>query len=106
MGTHRQSAVAAQSKIRSAVIEALESRRMLSIAFIAGLVRVHGTAGDDVMSAEFNADGTTLTVRHNTMVRHYKTSTVNLILFAGREGNDLMTLASNVYIPAQIYGEG
>jgi hypothetical protein len=38
-------------------------------------VRVYGTAADDTMSAEFNADGTTLTVRHNTMVRHYRPPT-------------------------------
>ena len=93
MGTarHADAVADAQSRIRRAVVETLESRRLLSIAFIDGLVRVYGGAGDDVMSAEFNADGTTMTVRHNAMVRHYKTSTVNLIVMAGREGNDLMT---------------
>src|SRR5215211_3905286 len=87
-------------------IELLERRRLLSFSFANGLLLVRGSGGDDVISIEFNAEGTRVVVRNNGSVRRYNVGDVRSIVLRGSFGNDSLTLAPNVFIPADIYGEG
>src|SRR5215212_10798245 len=100
------SAKAAARAISSAVIETLEARRLLSVSFADGILRVRGTDADDVISVEADETGNRLAVRDNASVRRFNTADVRLILIVGRGGNDTLSLLPSVFVPSEIYGEG
>ena len=80
-----------QRKLASAVIETLETRRLFSILFVDGLVRVYSGAGDDVVTIDTDPAGVRLIVNENGSVRRYNVADVNLIRVATRGGNDRVT---------------
>src|SRR4051812_44623927 len=86
-------------------VEPLEPRRLLSASFAGGVLSIRGTSSDDVISLAFNPEETRIVVSDNGAIRRFNISDVHLIVIAGREGNDSLSLASNVWIPADLYGQ-
>jgi len=64
----------------------LEQRRLLSVSLVGSTLTVNGTAGNDV--ATFTLSGSNLLVSDNGVNSSYATSSVNLIVFNGLDGND------------------
>jgi len=64
----------------------LEQRRLLSVSLVGSTLTVNGTTANDV--ATFTLSGSNLLVSDNGVNSSYATSSVNLIVFNGLDGND------------------
>ena len=89
-----------------ALCEALEFRRLLTVTFDQGYLKVRGGEGDDVIFVEFNEELTRVVVRDNTSIRRFNVSDVFSITLLGRGGNDTLSLASNVCRAGNRVGAG
>jgi len=86
-------------------IEPLEGRVLLS-AVLKGLsLALNGTPGNDTFVVSVNAaDATKLDVSDNGTVTSFPLASVKKIKANGKAGNDVITLAGNVAVPAMIKG--
>lgn len=80
----------------------LEQRRLLSVSLVGSTLTVNGTAGDDV--ATFTLSGSNLLVSDNGVNSSFATSSVNLIVFNGLDGNDNADVSSDLLINASLVG--
>ena len=87
-------------------MEELERRRLLSVSFAAGIVRVIGTAGNDAITVDADGGVARLVVQDNASVRRFNTADVQMVLIDGRDGDDTISLTPAVTLPSQVYGEG
>ena len=77
------------------MFEILESRRLMSVSLVGGVLTIDGTAGADVLNVQqFNA--TTLRTQDNGVVQFFADSAVNSIVINGAAGNDSLTVGPNV----------
>jgi Ca2+-binding RTX toxin-like protein len=86
------------------VIEALEQRRVLSVALDHGILVVQGTAGDDQLQVYTSHYADRLTVKDNGVVRLFAVSEITGILIQGGDGNDLLSDWGDLAIAMTISG--
>jgi hypothetical protein len=79
----------------SNTLEALESRRLLSVTLQNGLLRIVGTAGDDLIKVKHPLndtgtrwDQTRTIVEINGEQSFFRTGQIRKLIINGREGND------------------
>ncbi len=70
----------------SAAIEVLEGRRMLSASLVKGILRITGTAGDDVI--RISRSGTSIEVDINGVSQNFKASAIRGVRIRAGKGND------------------
>lgn len=89
----------------SAGIEPLEGRVLLSAVLKGASLALNGTPGNDAFVVAVNAtDATKLDVSENGTVKSFPLASVKKIKANGKAGNDVITIAPNVNIPAMIKG--
>src|SRR5436305_9968636 len=83
-------------------IEALEERRLLSAAIVGGVLKVTGSAGNDVISLKKTTAGIVLTV--NGKQQTFSARAVHTIRVDGGRGND--SIKDVVNLAATLLGGG
>ncbi|HEV8378918.1 MAG TPA: hypothetical protein VGP99_08710, partial [Tepidisphaeraceae bacterium] len=83
-----------------AAIEALEGRRMLSASLVKGVLRVSGTAGDDVIRIQ--KSGTSIQAVVDGVSQTFKAGAVKSIRVMAGAGNDSVVVGPA--IPSRISG--
>src|SRR5687768_3786957 len=88
------------------VFEALEDRRHLaaSITLSSGVLKLVGNNTSTTISV--TASGSNLIAKSGSLFRTVSTSSVSKIYVDGGTAGDRITIASNVYKPAQVYSGG
>ena len=88
----------------SPISEQLESRLLKAIVFAGGQIQVQGTAAGDAISIDSNDSPARVTVRLNGSVRRFNSSDVSSAILTGLDGNDRISVASNISVPTSLYG--
>jgi Ca2+-binding RTX toxin-like protein len=89
----------------SAGVEPLEGRLLLSAVLKGSSLALNGTPSNDVITVALNAtDATKLDVSDNGTVTSFPLASVKKIKANGKAGNDVITVASAVNIPAMLKG--
>ncbi|HRK32320.1 MAG TPA: hypothetical protein PLD59_14735, partial [Tepidisphaeraceae bacterium] len=78
----------------NAVVEAVEPRRLLSIALIDGQLQVKGTSGRDDIRVDSDDAPSRIRVQVNDTVRRFDTSDVSSLVLSGLEGDDRIEVAT------------
>jgi Ca2+-binding RTX toxin-like protein len=86
------------------VIEALEQRRVLSVALDHGLLVVRGTAGDDQLQIYASHESDRLEVRDNGLRSLHDVAQITGIVIQGGDGNDLLSDWGDLALPMTISG--
>src|SRR5207248_1451961 len=86
------------------ISEQLESRLLKAIVFAGGQIQVQGTGAGDVISLDANDSPSQITVRLNGSMRRFSRADVTSAILTGLDGNDRISVASNVFVPTSIYG--
>lgn len=87
----------------SSVVEALESRRLLSAAVVGNVLQVTGTTGPDVIT--LTSDGTTVVVNDNGTQTSFALSSFTTATILGGNGNDIIVIDGavlGVYVNGEV----
>lgn len=84
--------------------EALEARQLLSASLKAGVLRVNGTGGDDVIS--ITKSKSNIVVKIGNKPQSFAASKVNSISLDAGDGNDKVTIARQLKVTTGILGGG
>jgi hypothetical protein len=80
------------------------SARGPAVTLVGGLLSVCGTDGAD--SIRISCSNKTITVERNGETIQFPQAAVGRIAVAGRGGDDVITMAANITVPAVIWGDG
>src|SRR5918993_2079353 len=101
--THR---ARGKQAVFQAVSEALEPRRLFSIALEDGVLYVFGTSAADNITVSLNENAERIIVTQGTMERRYFYAQVGGIQVSARGGNDFVQISQAVTRNAVMFGEG
>ena len=90
-------------RVVRAAVEALESRRLLTITFSDGVVHVEGTRGVDVVTVDLNVIVRSLIVIDNGVQRRFAESDVRAITVNAGNDHDRITVGSAVVTPVTVF---
>src|SRR5262245_48127297 len=86
----------------ASMLERVESRRLLSSSLSNGVLRIIGSAANDVITVSF--DGKKVTVVENGQSRQFATTSIPKVNADGGAGNDSISVGKTLSRPATLLG--